>query len=110
MLDLARRQAARLPRAVTLHQGDAAALPFPAESFDTVVSTFALCCIPDDRGALLEALRALQHVADLVSVPLQGEHFTRRPLDTLRDLDVTVAATERLKWGAIEHVHARKPT
>lgn len=131
MLDLARRQADRLRRTVTLHQGDAAALPFPAEAFDTVASTFALCCIPDHRGALSEALRvlrpggrllladhivasfwplrALQHVADLVSVPLHGEHFTRRPLATLRDLGVTIEETDRLKLGAIEHVHARKP-
>ncbi|MGI8949080.1 MAG: class I SAM-dependent methyltransferase [Ornithinimicrobium sp.] len=131
MLDLARRQAERLRRRVALHQGDAAALPFPAESFDTVVSTFALCCIPDERGALTEALRvlrpggrliladhivasfwplrAVQHVADLVAVPLHGEHFTRRPLATVRELSVTLKETERRKMGAIEHVHARKP-
>ena len=131
MLDLARRQAEQVPRAVTLHQGDAAALPFPAEAFDTVVSTFALCCIPDPREALTEALRvlrpdgrllladhivssfwplrALQHVADLVSAPLHGEHFTRRPLHILHELGVTIEETERLKAGVIEHVHARKP-
>jgi len=131
MLDLARRQAERLPRTVALHQGDAAALSFPAESFDTVVFTFALCCIPDDRGALNEALRvlrpggrliladhivssfwplrALQHTADLVSVPLHGEHFTRRPLATVRELGARIEETDRLKLGAIEHVHARKP-
>jgi ubiquinone/menaquinone biosynthesis C-methylase UbiE len=116
---------------VTLHQGDAAALPFPAESFDTVVSTFALCCIPNERAALVEALRvlrpggrllladhvgasfwplrALQHAVDLVSVPLQGEHYTRRPATTLRGLGVTVEESERLRMGAIERVHVRKP-
>lgn len=131
MLEVARRQTARADRAVTLRQADATALPFPAESFDTVVSTFALCCIPDERAALVEALRvlrpggrllladhvgasfwplrALQHVVDLVSVPLQGEHFTRRPATTLRGLAVTVQESERLRMGAIEHIHARKP-
>ncbi len=130
MLEHARRQAERLPRTVALHQGNAAALPFTTESFDTVVCTFALCCIPDDRGALAEGLRvlrpggrllladhivasfwplrAVQHIADLVSVPLHGEHFARRPLATLRELDVTIEESERLKLGAIEHVHARK--
>lgn len=131
MLDLARRQAERLPRTVALHQGDAAALPFPTEAFDTVVATFALCCIPDERAALTEALRvlrpggrllladhivasfwplrALQHVTDLVSVPLHGEHYARRPLHILHELGVGIEESERLKLGIIEHVHARKP-
>ncbi len=131
MLAAARRQADRLHRSVTLHQGDATALSFPAESFDTVVSTFALCCIPDERGALAEALRvlrpgghllladhvsasfwplrALQHAVDLVSVPLQGEHYTRRPLTALRGLGVTAQESERQKMGMIERVHVRKP-
>ena len=131
MLHVARRQADRVHRAVTLHQADAAALPFPAESFDTVVITFALCCIPNERAALVEALRvlrpggrllladhvsasfwplrALQHAVDLVSVPLQGEHYTRRPATTLRGLGVTAEESERLTMGAIERVHVRKP-
>lgn len=131
MLHVARRQADRVHRGVTLHQADAAALPFPAESFDTVVSTFALCCIPNERAALVEALRvlrpggrllladhvgasfwplrALQHAVDLVSVPLQGEHYTRRPATTLRGLGVTAEESQRLTMGAIERLHARKP-
>ena len=131
MLNAARRQADQVHRAVTLRQGDATALPFPAETFDTVVSTFALCCIPNERAALLEALRvlrpgghllladhvtasfwplrALQHTVDLVSVPLQGEHYTRRPATTLRGLGVTAEESERLNMGAIERVHVRKP-
>ena len=131
MLHVARRQADRVDRAVTLHQGDAAALPFPAESFDTVVSTFALCCIPDHRAALIEALRvlrpggrllladhvgasfwplrALQHALDLFSVPLQGEHYTRRPASILRGLGLTAQESERLTMGAIERLHVRKP-
>ncbi|WP_263407309.1 hypothetical protein [Micromonospora craniellae] len=43
-----------------------------------------------------------------MSVPLQGEHYTRRPLHTLRQLDVEVLVTERLSYGAIERVHARR--
>jgi hypothetical protein len=45
----------------------------------------------------------------LVSVPLQGEHYTRRPTTTLRGLGVTVEESERLTMGAIERVHVRKP-
>lgn len=130
MLDTASRRAEEVRRAITLHQADAAALPFPSESFDTVTTTFSLCCVPDERAALLEALRvlrpggrllladhiassywplrALQHAVDLVSVPLHGEHYARRPLTTLRTLGVPIDETERLTMGAIERVHARK--
>ncbi|MFG3438842.1 class I SAM-dependent methyltransferase [Nonomuraea sp. NPDC047897] len=131
MVRAARRQADRVHRAVTLDQADATALPFPAATFDTVVSTFALCCVPDERAALAEALRvlrpggrllladhvaasfwplrALQHAVELVSVPLQGEHYTRRPLTILRGLGAVVEQAERLTMGAIERVQARKP-
>ncbi|MBC7593933.1 MAG: class I SAM-dependent methyltransferase [Kineosporiaceae bacterium] len=131
MLHVARSEADRVHRAATLHHADAAALPFAAESFDTVVSTFSLCCIPDVRVALTEALRvlrpggsllladhigssfwplrALQHAVDLFSVPLQGEHYTRRPAAMLRKLGVTAEEGERRTMGMIERVHVRKP-
>lgn len=112
---------------VRLVQADATVLPFPAHTFDTVVSTFALCSVPDVEKTLVEALRVLrpggrllladhvagywpvrllQYTVDLVSVPLHGEHFTRRPLPVLTDLDVAIEETERLGLGIIERVHA----
>lgn len=116
---------------VDLRQADATALPFEDHAFDAVVCTFSLCCIPDVRRTLTEAhrvlrpggrllladhvastnplLRTLQHAADLVSVPLRGEHFTRRPLLTVRDLGYEVVETGRLSAGVIERVHARRP-
>ena len=130
MLEVARHRAATSAREVTLHQGDAADLPFRNEMFDSVVSTFALCCIPNDRGAIAEALRVLrpggrliladhvassslalrlvQRTADVVSVPLHGEHFARRPLRILHDMGVAIEETERHKLGVIEHVHATR--
>lgn len=130
MLAVARERAQRSRRSVTLHQADAGDLPFDSATFDTVVTTFALCCVPNERRALAEAvrvlrpggrllladhvassfwpLRAVQHVVDAVSVPWHGEHFTRRPVTVVRVLDVTVEETERLRIGLIEHVHARK--
>ena len=54
-------------------------------------------------------LRALEHLLELVTIPLQGEHYTRRPLKTVQDLGLTIVDTERLTYGAIERVHARKP-
>jgi hypothetical protein len=63
----------------------------------------------DHIAASFWPLRALQHAVDLVSVPLQGEHYTRRPVTTLRALGINLEASERLTMGAIERVHARKP-
>lgn len=129
MLAVAREQAARSRPDAVLQRADATALPFPDGSFDTVLSTFAMCCVPDERAVLAEALRVLrpdghllladhvaasgrvlrglQWVAELVTVPLHGEHFTRRPLVTLGTLDVTVVETERTTRGMIERLHAR---
>ena len=130
MLDATRRRAAQLNRVVTLQQADAAALPFPAESFDTVVSTFAMCCVPDERVALAEALRVLrpggtllladhirssfwplriaQHAVDLITVPTEGEHYTRRPSATLLELGLAADEGDRLSLGTIERIQARK--
>ncbi len=116
-----------------LLRADATAVPFPADAFDTVVATFALCSVPDVEATLVEALRVLrpggrllladhvaghwplrllQYAVDLVTVPLHGEHFTRRPLLVLRrlaadpDSAVIIEETERLGFGIIERVHA----
>ncbi len=132
MLNVARARADSLDRDVPLIGGDAMALPYDDASFDTVLSTFALCCVSDERLALEEALRVLrpggrllladhvvaaslplrllQHAADLVTVPVHGEHYTRRPLLLLRELDVTIEETERISKGIVERVHARKGT
>ncbi|PVU83050.1 SAM-dependent methyltransferase [Cellulomonas sp. WB94] len=131
MVQAAERHTGRLLRPIALTTADAMALPFADGRFDTVLCTFALCCIPDDRAALTEAirvlrpggsllladhvvasnlaLRALEHLVELVTIPLQGEHYTRRPLTIVRDLGLTIVDTERLTHGAIERVHARKP-
>jgi len=131
MLAIARSRAAALERHVDLRQGDAQALDFPGESFDTVVCALGLCAIPDDRRAVTEMVRVLRpggrlllvdHVAasartlraaqwlyERISIPLAGEHFRRRPLGQVRDLGLLIEETERLKLGIVERVCARKP-
>src|SRR3954463_11135591 len=52
MLDQARRRAADLGRTADLEIGDAQALRFADDSFDTVVCTFSLCAIPDEHRAV----------------------------------------------------------
>ena len=55
MLDIARQRASMLGREVDLRLGDAQALEFADDSFDSIVFTLSLCSIPDDQKALREA-------------------------------------------------------
>jgi len=130
MLDGARRRAADLGHPVTLVEGDAMVLPFPDATFDSVVCTFVLCGVPDDRAAIGEMVRVLrpggrlllgdhvvaaawpvrwlERVVEVVTVPMQGEHFTRRPLLHAQAMELEIVETQRLTHGAIEHVHATR--
>lgn len=56
----AARRLAHSDRQVTVHALSAETLPFDADSFDTVVSTFTLCSIPDVSAALAEVHRVLR--------------------------------------------------
>lgn len=131
MLSLARTRAADLNRPATLLEGDAHRLPFADASFDTVVCTFGLCAIPDPEVALGEmdrvlrpgglllladhipstsrVARGVQRLLELVTVPLAGEHFLRRPLVTVQGLGYQIDAVERFKAGLVERLAARKP-
>ncbi|HEX9357655.1 MAG TPA: methyltransferase domain-containing protein [Streptosporangiaceae bacterium] len=131
MLQIARDRAGQLGRAVDLRLGDAQALEFPAECFDTVVCTFSLCAIPGDRKAVAEMARVLrpgglllladhveasfwparvaQALIEVVSVPVGGEHFRRRPVNQVRALGFTIEGHDRFKLGIVERVAARKP-
>ena len=130
MLGHARRRAAALGSEVELREGDAQALEFAAESFDTVVITLALCTIPDDHAAVREARRVLrpggrlvllehvrsprgavriaQRILDPLSVRFEGDHLLRDPLDYLEAEGFEIERAERLKWGIVERVLARK--
>jgi ubiquinone/menaquinone biosynthesis C-methylase UbiE len=131
MLAIARRRAAKLGRAVKLFQGDAQALAFPDASFDTVVCTFSLCSIPDDRMAIAEMKRVLrpggklllidhvpsttrlwrgiQWLLEQVTLRVEGEHLLRRPLELLRAEGFVIERAERFKAGIIERVAGRNP-
>lgn len=132
MLALARRRAAELDIPVELHDGDAQRLGLPDGSFDTVVCTYGLCTIPDERQAVTEMARVLRpgglllladHIAarsplprrlqrtiELVSVPFGGEHFRRRPAELLPATGLTIDRRERFgPAGIVERLAARKP-
>lgn len=130
MLALARQRAAERGPTVDLRVGDAEALEFGDASFDTVVCTFSLCAIPDHRRAVAEMVRVLrpggrllladhvtstnpairggQRLAELVSVPLGGEHFRRRPIDLVTEAGLHIEDHDRFALGLVERLAARK--
>ncbi|HET9140022.1 class I SAM-dependent methyltransferase [Actinophytocola sp.] len=131
MLDLARARAADLGREVSLQHGDAHALVFADACFDTVVCTFGLCAIPDIDAAIDEmvrvlrpggrlilvdhiasssrAIRGVQRLLELVTAPLAGEHFLRRPLHHIHTRGLEIEQRQRFKLGLVERLVARKP-
>jgi len=131
MLAEARRRAAELGRDIDLREGDAQALEFPDDRFDTVVFSLCLCSIPDDRTAVAEGVRVLkpggrmlllEHVRSPSSVvrtgqrlvePLmlrfQADHLTREPLEHVRAAGLQIDEVHRWAWGIMERVSARKP-
>src|SRR5438045_2861428 len=56
---LARRMAEARPSAEIVEAG-VERLPFPDASFDTVVVTFVLCSVPEQKAALAEVARVLK--------------------------------------------------
>jgi ubiquinone/menaquinone biosynthesis C-methylase UbiE len=123
MLEIARKRAVELRRAIELRQGDAHALPFADESFDAVVCTYSLCNIPDPALAVTEMRRVLRPGGKLILVDhirssvkpilwlqkaieffsrrLEGEHMTRRPLEHVKASGFDVVERERLGPGEI---------
>ena len=59
-LAIASQRADQLDRTVALTEGDAAALPYPDRTFDTVVGTFVLCSVGDVASTIRESRRVLR--------------------------------------------------
>jgi ubiquinone/menaquinone biosynthesis C-methylase UbiE len=115
---------------VDLQLGDAQALSFASESFDTVVVTLALCAIPDDRQVIREVARVLrpagrlvwlehvrspiapvrwvQRLLDPVLVRLEADHLLRDPLDHIEHEPFVIERLERSCLGYIERGVARR--
>ncbi|QGK69142.1 methyltransferase domain-containing protein [Allosaccharopolyspora coralli] len=131
MLSRARQRSGELGRETTLLEGDARSLPFPAESFDTVVCTFSLCAIPDQPQAVAEMVRvvrpggrllladhigsssrlvrAFQSVLEKATIPLAGERWVHRPRKEIEAAGLEVESSQRFNLGLVERLVARKP-
>jgi ubiquinone/menaquinone biosynthesis C-methylase UbiE len=132
MLAIARRRTSELGIDAKLIEGDAQALPFADNSFDTVVCALSLCSIPDPAAAIAEMKRvlvpggrlllldhigsswppiyALQWLLGQATRRAAGEHFTRRQLPLVKAAGFEIAEVQRLKAGSIERIHATKPS
>ncbi|MBT0994100.1 methyltransferase domain-containing protein [Cellulomonas sp. DKR-3] len=128
MLGLARTRARALGVEVTALRCDAAALPFPAASMDTVVCTFALCCVPDEVAVLRELARVVRpdgrvlladHVESSAALGRlaqrgldlagrrHGEHHRRRPLLRLGEAGLVAVEHASSRYRLVEQVAAR---
>ena len=130
MLEIARQRAQSLGCQVELVNGDAQALPFHDQRFDTVVCTIALCSIPDERQAVAEVWRvlrpggrfvALEHVRspniiirglermlESYTVRTQADHLLREPVEAVQAVGFSIEYLKRQKLGIVERLIARK--
>jgi ubiquinone/menaquinone biosynthesis C-methylase UbiE len=131
MLAVGRERARTLGREADLRLGDAQALDFGDDSFDTVTCTLGFCTIPDTTAAACEAYRVLRPGSELLMLehvrspviavraaerllePLAdrfaGDHLVREPLDYLPGAGFVIDEIQRSKWGIVERLRAHKP-
>jgi len=123
-------RAADLGMPVAFCEGDAQALPFDDGTFDSALSTYSMCSVPDERRAVLEMMRVLKPGGRLILVdhvrssvvpiywlqrlmelaPSRGEReLTRRPIVHVRAAGLLIEETDRSRAGIIERIVARKP-
>ncbi len=115
---------------VRLLLADAQALPFPDDSFDTVVDTFVFCsvpdpvaglrevarvCRPDGRVIMLEHVRALGLAGSIMDrmnplvVRVVGANINRRTVENVRLAGMTIDSVESFGPGGIIKLISSRP-
>ena len=100
------------------------------DSPTTVLSTYAMCSVPDEGAAVLEMRRVLKPGGRLILVdhirssvlPLywlqrlmelapsrNRDELTRRPREHVEAAGFTIEQSDRLRAGVVERLVARKP-
>jgi ubiquinone/menaquinone biosynthesis C-methylase UbiE len=110
------------PQQLRLVQSCAEELPFSDGSFDGALGTLVMCSVKSP-GLVFKELRRvvksggtislLEHVrpdgilgiafdfANLITVPLMGDHFNRRTAELARRAGLKVISVKRVGWGII---------
>jgi ubiquinone/menaquinone biosynthesis C-methylase UbiE len=111
LLSIARSRA-EVRHQVSLLQADAARLPFRAGSFDTVVCTLAMCEFRDRGAVLAEMDRVLRPQGRLLLLDHAQWRWIRhgRPATVAVDAGFVLYRQERLWFGLIQRLEARRPT
>jgi ubiquinone/menaquinone biosynthesis C-methylase UbiE len=100
LLERARERAAAERLDITFREADAEALPFPAESFDVVVSTFGVMFTPDQESAASEMLRVLRPGGKVGLANWTPEGFIGQVFKTIgRYLPPPAGARSPALWG-----------
>jgi ubiquinone/menaquinone biosynthesis C-methylase UbiE len=128
MLKLARGRAAKLNINIRFSLADAEALPFPDQSFDTVVSSLSTCTFPNPANAIQEMIRVskpsaqlflLEHGrsdrrwlgqwqdrhADKIAQRF-GCHWNREPLNLAKTAGLKITAARRTFLGIFHQMRA----
>jgi ubiquinone/menaquinone biosynthesis C-methylase UbiE len=110
------------PQQLSLVQSCAEELPFIDGSFDAALATLVMCSVKSPELVFRELRRVvktggkismLEHVrpdgilgpafdlANLISVPLIGDHFNRRTAELAKSAGLTVTSVKKVGWGII---------
>ena len=131
MLDRAKNSAEKLGCAVRLQLGDAQALDFADNTFDSAAATFVFCSVPDPlkglqeisrilrkngRVYLLEHVRsenrvlgALMDFLNPLTRSVMGTEINRRTVDTVSKAGLRLVSVENLsKAGIFKYIVAQK--
>jgi len=130
MLVRARRRAERAGRRVELRLMDAQEMDFPTRTFDSVVTSFVFCSVPDAIRGLREAHRVLKpggkavflehvrsknglvgslmDVANPIAVRLTGANINRNTVANIEAAGFKVESVRRLFWDIVLLIEARK--
>jgi ubiquinone/menaquinone biosynthesis C-methylase UbiE len=100
MREIATERAKVYPN-ISVESVEAEALPYPDESFDTVVATMALCSVDDPELALKEAYRVLKPQGKLLLI----EHIRKDSLFAGKLLDLLTPGWRWLSGGC--HLNRR---